>query len=196
MPDDFDLELKPIESGAPKGNEPPPLSASNPSDAPPDGPVATTPPSLPPGFTPPVVIIEGPDPEPPELPDPTQADIEKHKGISIVGYIPPLFIVPLLIAPASRFARYHANQGLLLFILGTAFLFASANLMLLNGTLFSLMAAIGMGVLAWMGACVTYFASVFLIILIIALSISGIVHAANGEIKPLPFIGRVQLLKP
>jgi uncharacterized membrane protein len=185
MPDD-DLELKPLDTPAAK--EPPPIPAAS------DGPVETTPPALPPGFT--AVIIEGPDPEPSEPADATKQDIEKHKGISIVGYIPPLFLVPLLVAPASRFARFHANQGLLLFILGTAFLFASANLLLLNGTLFSLLAAFGMGVIAWMGACITYVASIFLIILTIMLSIFGIIHAVNGELKPLPFIGRYQLLKP
>jgi uncharacterized membrane protein len=206
-----DLDLKPLDPEPRKETNSAPQTSSSPDSSPidfaaaasttpmqsaapsaPDGPVST----LPPGFVPPAVIIEGPDPEPPDLPEPSKDDVEKHKGISIVGYIPPLFIVPLLVAPSSRFARYHANQGLLLFLVGTAVILAAANLELLNWTLFPLLEAFGMSVFKWMGACVTHVSSVFLIVLLIAMAIFGIVNAVNGESKPLPLIGRFQLLKP
>src|SRR6202012_2144623 len=46
----------------------------------------------------------------PEIPlDP---DVEKHKRPAMLGYI--FFLTPLVAAPNSRFARFHANQGLLL----------------------------------------------------------------------------------
>lgn len=44
------------------------------------------------------------------------ADIEANKVMGILAYIWILFLVPLLAAPNSKFARFHANQGLILFI--------------------------------------------------------------------------------
>ena len=43
-------------------------------------------------------------------------DIEDNKVISILAYIGLLFLIPLLAAPNSKFAKYHTNQGLVLFI--------------------------------------------------------------------------------
>ena len=47
---------------------------------------------------------------------PDAEDIEKNKFYAILAYIGILFIVPLLAAPNSKFARYHANQGLVFFL--------------------------------------------------------------------------------
>ena len=47
-------------------------------------------------------------------------DISKNRAFAILAYIGLLFLVPLLAAPNSPFARYHTNQGLLLFIVSTA----------------------------------------------------------------------------
>jgi hypothetical protein len=43
-------------------------------------------------------------------------DIEKNKVFAVLAYIGILFLVPLLAAPQSRFARYHTNQGIVLFL--------------------------------------------------------------------------------
>ena len=43
-------------------------------------------------------------------------DIADNKLMAILAYVWILFLVPLFAAPQSKFARYHANQGLLLFI--------------------------------------------------------------------------------
>lgn len=47
-------------------------------------------------------------------------DINANKGMSVLAYIGILFLVPLLACPNSRFARFHTNQGLVLFLLGIA----------------------------------------------------------------------------
>ena len=44
-------------------------------------------------------------------------DINNNKGMSVLAYIGFLFLVPLLACPNSKFARYHTNQGLVLFLL-------------------------------------------------------------------------------
>ena len=43
-------------------------------------------------------------------------DIQKHKGIACLSYIFLLFLVPLLTEKESRFAQFHAKQGMALFI--------------------------------------------------------------------------------
>lgn len=43
-------------------------------------------------------------------------DIEKHKGIACLSYIFLLFLVPLLTEKESKFAQFHAKQGMALFI--------------------------------------------------------------------------------
>lgn len=48
---------------------------------------------------------------------PNPADVEKNKVFAILAYLGLLFLVPLLAAKDSPFAMYHANQGLLLFIM-------------------------------------------------------------------------------
>ena len=43
-------------------------------------------------------------------------DIEKNKVMAVLAYI--LFFIPLLAAKDSKFARFHTNQGLVLFLGG------------------------------------------------------------------------------
>ena len=45
-----------------------------------------------------------------------EKDIADNKVYAILSYIWILFLVPLLAAKESKFARFHANQGLVLFI--------------------------------------------------------------------------------
>ena len=48
-------------------------------------------------------------------------DIKSNKGVSVLAYFGLLFLVPLLAAKDSKFARFHTNQGIVLFILSIAF---------------------------------------------------------------------------
>src|SRR5688500_13327306 len=58
----------------------------------------------------------------PAAPQPAASsdDVEKNKIMGVIAYIGLLFLVPLLAAKESRFAMYHANQGLNLFLLNVA----------------------------------------------------------------------------
>ena len=58
---------------------------------------------------------------PPPIPDApaplsAAADAEQNKVFGILAYLGILCLIPLLAAKDSRFARYHANQGLVLFL--------------------------------------------------------------------------------
>lgn len=99
------------------------------------------------------------------------ADIEANKLMSIFSYVGILFLVPLLAAKNSKFARFHANQGLVLFICIVA-----VNLL-------RYIPYAG-GILGAVGSLIAF-----------ALSVFGIVNAVSGKAKELPVIGKIKLLK-
>ena len=99
----------------------------------------------------------------------SKSDAEENKVFAILAYIGILVLVPILAAPNSKFARYHANQGLILLIVGVVLSIVGAllNLIPVVGWVFMLLFEV-----AWL-----------------ILAILGIVNAAKGEEKPLPVIG-------
>lgn len=99
------------------------------------------------------------------------SDAEKNKTAGILGYV--IFFLPLLMAPKSHFAKYHANQGLLLLIAAIA-VHVLANVIPFFGWL----------VIGPVGY-------VFLLVLFIM----GILNASRGETKPLPIIGSYEIIK-
>ena len=109
----------------------------------------------------------------PEIIEPYDAlkDAEDNKILAILAYIGILFLVPLLAAPKSKFARFHANQGLVLFL---AELITSV--------------ACAVPFVGW-------FAGGVMSIIVVVLAILGIVAAAKGEMKELPIIGKYIILK-
>ncbi|WP_411344738.1 DUF4870 domain-containing protein [Paenibacillus sp. WLX1005] len=97
-------------------------------------------------------------------------DVQANKVMAILAYI--LFFVPLLAARNSPFAMYHANQGLVLFLLALA-----ANVVA--------------AIIPFIGWVLSPIVSIAVVVFMII----GIINAANGERKPLPFIGTIQLIK-
>ena len=89
--------------------------------------------------------------------------------MGLLAYI--LFFIPLLAAKDSPFARYHANQGLVLFICG---LISS---------------------LVWIIPIHGWIIAPILSIVITVLAVIGIINALNGKAKDLPIIGKFKILK-
>ncbi len=98
-----------------------------------------------------------------------QSDIESNKVMAILAYI--IFFIPLLAAKNSKFARFHANQGLVLFIVAIVSSFVS--------------------VIPYIGYIITSIVS----LAVFVLSILGIINAAGGKAKELPVIGKFKILK-
>lgn len=96
-------------------------------------------------------------------------DIQQNKSMAILSYFGILFLVPMLAAPNSRFAKFHANQGLVLFLLEIACSGVAA---------FFSWIPFFRGIV---GSSVVIAALVFIVL--------GVVNAANGEAKELPLIG-------
>ncbi len=95
------------------------------------------------------------------------SDVQQNKVMAVLAYIGVLVFVPILAAKESKFAMYHANQGLILFIAEVALTILSVPMPLIG--------------------CLS--------ILPMVLAILGIINALNGEMKPLPLVGNIQILK-
>jgi len=117
-------------------------------------------------------------PAPGTVPDP--ADVEKNKVMALLAYLGPLFLVPLLAATDSPYARFHANQGLNVFLL-----YIVITIVTVPGACF-------MGLLtAGVGACLCipfYFVPLIW-------SVMGIINASSGKMNALPLIGTITLIK-
>lgn len=97
-------------------------------------------------------------------------DIQKNKVMAILAYIGILVLIPLFAAKDSKFARFHTNQGLVLFIIGLV-CSALAKIKVI-GWIFGILSLV-----------------VFVLVII------GIVYAAQGKAKELPVVGNWKILK-
>ena len=110
-----------------------------------------------------------------------QADAANNKAMGILAYI--IFLIPLLAARDSKFARYHTNQGLILAILAVAYAVVYS---VLSSLLFFISVPLALAVTGILGIVGWAF---------LVFSIIGIVNVCKGECKPLPLIGKFQILK-
>lgn len=100
----------------------------------------------------------------------TPEDIEKNKTMAGLAYL--LFFLPLIACPESRYAKFHANQALLLLITGIV---GNVILGIIPVIGWMLMPIFGIGVLI--------------------LGIMGLVNGFGGKAKQLPLIGKFTILK-
>lgn len=112
----------------------------------------------------------------PKPPMPAATPANEHKVWAIVGYIIPiLFFIPLVTeAKNDPFAKYHANQQLNLLLFWVVGQVAA-----------SVLAIILIGLI--IGPLVVLGGIIFMIM--------GVMNAVNNKMKPLPLIGRWQLIK-
>jgi len=101
--------------------------------------------------------------------------MQHNKGMAVLSYFGLLILIPFFIARNDPFVRYHINQGLVLFLVD-----------IICGILGSIIGAIPV-----VGGIIT----LALGIVIFVLFIIGIINAVKGEMKPLPLIGGIEILK-
>jgi uncharacterized membrane protein len=99
-----------------------------------------------------------------------QTDIDNNKTIAGLAYF--IFFLPLLVSPQSKFARFHANQALLLLIV------AIAGMIILG-----LIPVLGWILMPLYG------------LLIFILFVIGLINGFNGRAKRLPVFGKFDILK-
>ncbi len=109
------------------------------------------------------------------------ADIEKNKTMGGLAYI--LFFLPLLACPESKYARFHANQGLI-------FLLLSIVGRIINSILYSLILAI-----SWRLFFITTVVSIVIWLAVGAVGVIGLINGFTGKAKELPIIGGITIIK-
>ncbi len=102
-------------------------------------------------------------------------DVQQNKVMAVLAYIGILFLVPLLAAPNSQYARFHTNQGLVLFLFDIAVGIVSAIVAFIPFVGLILSPLLGLAMFVLM--------------------ILGIVNAATGNAKELPLIGKIRIIK-
>jgi uncharacterized membrane protein len=100
----------------------------------------------------------------------SKEDIEKNKVISALAYF--IFFLPLIVCNDSPFGKFHANQGLLLFIT-----------CVIGNIVLEFIPLIGWILLPLF--------SLFILIL----AIIGLVNTLNGNANELPIIGKFTIIK-
>jgi uncharacterized membrane protein len=113
-------------------------------------------------------------------PTPNAKDVADNKVFAVLAYFGILFLIPLLAAKESPFARFHANQGLILFLANIAVSIVASIL-----SIVLIMISPILGSICWIILCLGLF----------ILFILGVINAARGEMKELPLIGSFRLIK-
>lgn len=97
-------------------------------------------------------------------------DIEKNKTMAGLSYL--LFFLPLIVCPDSKYAKFHANQGLILLIIA-----------IVGNIILGIIPIIGWMLIPVFG------------LVILALGIMGLINGFGGKAKQLPIIGKYTILK-
>ena len=119
-------------------------------------------------------------------------DIRENIDRGILAYLGLLVLVPIFGGKRGRFARFHANQGLVLLV---AEIIYSILYLIVNTILAAIFLSSIRGLrLLWLyGVLNAIFSSPYLLLFV--LTVIGIVNAARGRAKELPLIGSSKLLK-
>lgn len=111
------------------------------------------------------------------------ADIASNKAMAILSYFGLLVLIPLLAAKNSRFARFHANQGLIMLIAGVV------------GTIAQRVLGLVLKYIPYIGGVLAGLIGFAISAVLLVLAVLGIINAAQGKAKELPVIGKFRLLK-
>lgn len=124
------------------------------------------------------VVVSEPKPEYDE-----KKDIQENKYLSILCYVGLLVLIPFFMKKDSKFVRFHANQGIVFSIFSVAY-------SILTGIFISVATAINVNFGVVVSIIFPALSTFFLVLFIIA-----VVNCCNGEMKRLPLIGKITILK-
>jgi len=109
----------------------------------------------------------------------SEREIVTGRALAAVAYLPGLFLIGLLEAPKNRFVRFHARQGLVLFLAEAAVWVALA---IYDGSV-GRIPIVGMV----LGAALRLTAG----LAFLAVALYGIAKSLSGETVRIPFLGDV-----
>lgn len=107
-----------------------------------------------------------------------QNDINQNKVMAALSYFGILVLIPIFAAKNSKFAQFHANQGLILCIIswGMSIINMIVGEIPVVGFIFNIL-------------------SIAVSIATLILFIIGLVNVFSGKAKELPIIGKYRILK-
>ncbi|MCR5727090.1 MAG: DUF4870 domain-containing protein [Lachnospiraceae bacterium] len=105
-------------------------------------------------------------------------DINANKTMGILAYFGLLVLVPIFTARQSRFAMFHAEQGITLCI--------GCHIIGILAVVLGLIPAVG-----WVFSLIFGLVGILFLVLMIL----GIINAANGQAKELPVLGKLKIVK-
>jgi uncharacterized Zn finger protein (UPF0148 family) len=125
----------------------------------------------------------------------TKKDVENNMGLAIISYLGILAFIPYFLGKNSKFAQYHAKQGMNLLILEAAYVIVYNLLCLIKVakriTYYYGYAYASIRVTPWW-----IIAPMTIVgIAIGALAVIGIVYVCQGKAKELPVIGKLKIVK-
>ena len=109
-------------------------------------------------------------------------DIEKNSAYAVLGYFGILVLIPIIFAPNSKYARFHANQAVILFIINAVYLLAASGII-------ALLALAGKA-----AAIIAGLIFALLSLVIFVMWAKGLSNAASGRAKKLPLIGEYEII--
>jgi uncharacterized membrane protein len=118
------------------------------------------------------------------FPNATEEQVKEGKSIAWLSYLNILFLIPFFVQPENPYTRYHARQGLMLFLLEVAI-----------GIVWSILWGISAIIIAatYGGAffCIPLIAAIMglLYLLTLILAIIGIIQSASGKFWRMPVFG-------
>ncbi len=116
----------------------------------------------------------------------SRKDRENHHVMAALSYLSFLVLLPILFARRSPYVRFHANQGLTLFIFSTGYSLVTRLFILFLDLLFG---GVYAAIPATLSSVFSFGSIIFFILIVI-----GISNAVKGQAKDLPLIGRIRFL--
>ena len=114
----------------------------------------------------------------------TKEDIEKNKAMAILSYI--IALIPYLVEKDSKWVRFHAVQGMNIFIVAVVI----SVITTIISTIIGIIPVIGSIVSTLIGIV-----SAIISLGIFIISIMGIISVCNGEAKELPIFSKIKIIK-
>ena len=119
-----------------------------------------------------------------------EQDIAQNKVFAILAYFGILVLVPIFAAPKSKFAKFHANIGLNLFIVEFVVILLCELLKLpFKEKIWGIVVGYSAGY--WVFTVIEW----ILLIGVAVFAILGIVNACQGKMKELPLFSKIKILK-
>lgn len=119
----------------------------------------------------------------------TQEEVNNGKLMSLLAYLGILALIPYFVEKENKYVRFHAIQGLNLFIVN---MIASVAIMVVAFVATFLFI---IPVLGWILGGVLYLVVGLLPVGFFVLQILGIVYALQGNAKEIPVVNKIKLIK-